>query len=122
MTKEQKRKDVENIVVSVGEGVIKEVPPKKKRKRRFLLLYLAIIVFAVYTVYALVSQHQQIAEKEAQLASLNRQIAVQEIKNDEITNIYNLSDEENKDYIEQKAREDGYLHAGERVFVNVSGE
>ena len=41
---------------------------------------------------------------------------------DEITNIYNLSDKDNEDYIEQKAKEDGYLHAGERVFVNISGD
>ena len=29
---------------------------------------------------------------------------------------------DNEDYIEQKAKEDGYLHAGERVFVNISGD
>ena len=80
------------------------------------------LVFAVYAVYALVTQYSQIDKKKSQLAELNKKISVQEIKNDEITNIYNLSDKDNEDYIEQKAKEDGYLHAGERVFVNISGD
>lgn len=109
-------------VVSDTESVVKEVTPKKKRKKKFILLYVAVFVFAVYAMYALITQYSQIEKKRSQLDSLNKQISVQEIKNDEITNIYNLSDKDNEDYIEQKAKEDGYLHAGERVFVNISGD
>ena len=107
---------------NIFEGVVKEVTPKKKRKKKFILLYVAVFVFAVYAVYALITQYSQIDKKKSQLDELNKKISVQEIKNDEITNIYNLSDKDNEDYIEQKAKEDGYLHAGERVFVNISGD
>jgi cell division protein FtsB len=123
MDKNNKALDVKDVVVSDEEVVVKEVTKKKKkRKARFVLLYVAIAVFAVYAVYALVTQYSVIDEKKAQLETLKDEITVQEIKNEEITNIYNLSDKDNEEYIEQKAKEDGYLHAGERVFVNISGE
>lgn len=122
MIEENKTNNNSDQVVSDTESVVKEVTPKKKRKKKFILLYIAVFVFAVYAVYALITQYSQIEKKRSQLDSLNKQISVQEIKNDEITNIYNLSDEDNEDYIEQKAKEDGYLHAGERVFVNISGD
>lgn len=115
-------KDTEKTVNSGEETVVKEVTGKKRKKQHMFLLYAAIAVFAVYIVYALISQYYDINEKQAELAALNDKITVQEIKNEEITNIYNLSDKDNEDYIEQKAREDGYLYAGERVFVNISGD
>ena len=122
MTEENKTKNNSEGIVTDSDSVVKEVTPKKKRKRKFILLYVAVFVFAVYAVYALITQYSQIDKIKSQLAELNKKISVQEIKNDEITNIYNLSDKDNEDYIEQKAKEDGYLHAGERVFVNISGD
>ncbi len=110
-------------VVQSGNDSIKEVKTSKKKKgSRFILLYIAIGVFTIYAVYALITQHSQINSKQSELDSLNEKISVQEIKNDELTDIYNLSDKDNKDYIEEKAKEDGYLHQGERVFVNISGD
>lgn len=122
MTEENKTKNNSEEIVTGSDSVVKEVTSKKKRKRKFILLYVAVFVFAVYAVYVLITQYSQIDKKKSQLAELNKKISVQEIKNDEITNIYNLSDKDNEDYIEQKAKEDGYLHAGERVFVNISGD
>lgn len=122
MTEENKTKNNSEEIVTGFDSVVKEVTPKKKRKKKFILLYVAVFVFAVYAVYALITQYSQIDKKKSQLDELNKKISVQEIKNDEITNIYNLSDKDNEDYIEQKAKEDGYLHAGERVFVNISGD
>lgn len=122
MTEENKTKNNSEEIVTGSDSVVKEVTPKKKRKKKFILLYVAVFVLAVYAVYALITQYSQIDKKKSQLDELNKKISVQEIKNDEITNIYNLSDKDNEDYIEQKAKEDGYLHAGERVFVNISGD
>ncbi len=134
MKQNSKTLKAENIVISdnisddfdvlqSGNDSIKEVKTSKKNKgSRFILLYIAIGVFTIYAVYALITQHSQINSKQSELDSLNEKISVQEIKNDELTDIYNLSDKDNKDYIEEKAKEDGYLHQGERVFVNISGD
>lgn len=124
MDKDNKTPIVENDLISDDEGVVKEVelPKRKKRHISAVLLYIAIGVFAIYAVYSLITQYEEINRKQEKLKSLENQITVQEIKNEELTNIYNLSDKENEEYIEQKAKEDGYLHAGERVFVNISGD
>lgn len=114
----------ENVVVSDSENVVKEVTPvkkKEKKKYRFLLIT-AVVIFALYAAYMLISQFYQIEKKQSELDALNNKISVQEIKNDKLTDIYNLSDKDNEEYIEKKAKEDGYLHAGERVFVNISGD
>lgn len=114
----------ENVVVSDSENVVKEVTPvkkKEKKKYRFLLIT-AVVIFALYAAYVLISQFYQIDKKQSELDALNNKISVQEIKNDKLTDIYNLSDKDNEEYIEKKAKEDGYLHAGERVFVNISGD
>lgn len=114
----------ENVVISDSENVVKEVTPvkkKEKKKYRFLLIT-AVVIFALYAAYMLISQFYQIEKKQSELDALNNKISVQEIKNDKLTDIYNLSDKDNEEYIEKKAKEDGYLHAGERVFVNISGD
>ena len=134
MKKRQKKLKAENIIIDdiVAEDVLEDAVTdspleevtvnRKKRGKRFILLYVAIGVFAAYAVFSLVSQHSKIESRQAELDALNEKISVQELKNDEINNIYNLSDEDNKNYIEEKAKEDGYLHRGERVFVNISGD
>ena len=112
----------ENMVVSDSENVVKEVTPVKKKKKYRFLLITAVVIFALYAAYVLISQFYQIDKKQSELDALNNKISVQEIKNDKLTDIYNLSDKDNEEYIEKKAKEDGYLHAGERVFVNISGD
>ena len=87
----------EDIVVSDSNSVVKEVTPKKKKKKYRFLLITAVVVFAVYAVYVLVSQFYQIDKKQNELDALNNKISVQEIKNNELTDIYNLSDKENED-------------------------
>lgn len=90
---------------------------------RYLLLCVAVLVFAVYSVVTLVDIYSQISEKKKELNSINEEITVQEIKNDEMSKLYNYSDEEFSRYIEQIAREElDYVKEGERVFVNVAGD
>ena len=120
--KKQNNISAEEVVASDSSSVVREITPKKQKKNYRFLLITAVVVFAVYAVYVLISQFYQIDKKQSELDALNNKISVQEIKNDELTDIYNLSDKDNEDYIEKKAKEDGYLHAGERVFVNISGD
>ena len=54
---------------------------------------------------------------------LNDEIVIQEVKNDEIKQVYELEDAENDAYIERVAREEfDYSKQGERVFINIAGE
>ncbi len=90
---------------------------------RYLVLCAVILVFAVYSVVTLVDLYSQIAQKKNELEAINGEITIQEIKNEEMNELYNSSDEEFSDYVEQIAREDlDYIKQGERVFVNVSGD
>lgn len=77
----------------------------------------------MYAVITLVNQFVDISDKKQQLEALREQIVVQEIKNDQISEVKNYSDNELAQYIEQIAREDlDYIREGERVFVNIAGE
>lgn len=101
---------------------------KKKKssdKNRLIrvLLSAGIIVFAFYAVFTLVNQQVEIAEKKEQLDKLQNEIVVQEVKNDELKQVYELEDDENNAYIERVAREEfDYSKQGERVFINIAGE
>ena len=95
---------------------------KKKKgldKKRFfsVTLSLILIVFAFYAVFTLVNQQVEISEKK------EHEIVIQEVKNDELKQVYELEDEENDAYIERVAREEfDYSKQGERVFINIAGD
>ncbi len=106
-----------------SQSFIKEVKLPKVKKKSYILLYIAIFAFAIYAVITLVNQYVEISDKKQQLAELNQQISVQEIKNEDIQAVKNYTGEELDDYIEKIAREElEYIEQGERVFVNISGE
>ncbi len=89
----------------------------------YILLCVVVLVFAVYSVVTLVDTYSQIADKKAELEAINDEIVIQEIKNDEMSDLYNSSDKEFSQYVEQIARDElDYIRPGERVFVNVSGD
>ena len=102
----------------------------KKKEIKFLnfdlkhiVLCGVVLIFAVYSVVTLISLYSQIGQKKSELESIKDEIAIQEIKNEEMNELYNSSDEEFSGYIEQIAREDlDYIKDGERVFVNVAGD
>ncbi|MBQ7965349.1 MAG: septum formation initiator family protein [Ruminococcus sp.] len=90
---------------------------------RYIVLCVVVLVFAVYSVVTLIDLYSQIGEKKSELDTLNDEIAIQEIKNEEMNDLYNSSDEEFSKYVEEIAREDlDYIKDGERVFVNISGD
>lgn len=101
---------------------------KKESKKlphglKYIVLCVVVLIFAVYSVVTLVDLYSQIGEKKSELDAINDEITIQEIKNEEIDDLYNSSDEEFSKYVEQIAREDlDYIKQGERVFVNVAGD
>lgn len=112
-----------NVNASKTSPEIKEVKFTVKKKRNMWLLYLVIFGFAVYSVITIVNQSIAIEAKKAELQRINNKIVVQEIKNDDLKEVNNFTEQEKEEYIEQVARDtNGYVKSGERVFINVSGE
>ena len=90
---------------------------------RYIVLCVVVLVFVIYSVVTLIDLYSQIGEKKGELEALNDEIAIQEIKNEEMNDLYNSSDEEFSKYVEEIAREElDYIREGERVFVNISGD
>lgn len=93
---------------------------KGEKPRRSILLRIAIFAFAVYALMLLVQQQAKISAKKQELASVQQQINIQEIKNDDLKNALGSGQ---SDYIEKAAREGlGFSKPGERVFVNIAGK
>lgn len=92
------------------------------RLTRVLLIVLFVGVL-IYSVITFATTQSQLSEKRKELESINKQIEIQEIKNEEMNKLYNYSGDQLSDYIEQIARDElDYVKQGERVFVNVSGD
>ncbi|MGN0559095.1 MAG: septum formation initiator family protein [Acutalibacteraceae bacterium] len=102
---------------------LKEVKVQKQKKKNFWLLYLVIFGFAVYSVITLVNQSIAIEAKKAELQKIRDEIVIEEIKNDEMSEVNNFSEEQKAEYIEEEARDIyGYIKPDERVFIIVSGD
>ena len=93
---------------------------KIKRVKRSIVLRIALGVFAIYVVGALIAQQVQIAEKKQQLETMQQQLVIQEITNDEKQAFLESDD---LSYVERIARESlDYAKPGERIFINISGK
>lgn len=95
---------------------------KKKKRARSILLRVAIAAFCLYMVVAVVNQQVQIRKQEATLASIEQQVNVQEIKNEDIRHEMENAGQSDE-YIERVARESLNLaKSGERIFVCPEGD
>ncbi len=65
---------------------------KDNKKLLSFIISIGVIVFAFYAVVTLVNQQLKIAEKKEELESLKNEIMIQEVKNDDLNNVYNLED------------------------------
>lgn len=114
--------DKEKVIQEVDLDESKKQNKQKKKKKSFLL-YIALIAFSVYAVVTLVNQQLQINQKESELDELENSIVVQEVKNKEISKVYNSDDKDNAKYIEKFAREEfDYANKDERIFINIAGD
>ncbi len=104
--------------------VVREVESEKKPdKKRKIIFGICFGVFALYAGVTLISQQLQISQKQAELSQLEDNILIQEVKNSEVADVYNSSDEENEEYIKRIARQElGYAEPDERIFINIAGE
>lgn len=89
----------------------------------YILIAIAAVAFLIYSMVSIIGIKSQIRERKAELDELKEQITVQEIKNEDIQQLYNSTGSDFSTLAEQIARDDlGYIKDGERVFVNVAGD
>jgi Septum formation initiator len=94
----------------------------KKKNRKNIVLKVAVLTFVVYIVFTLVNQQVEINSKQKQVDSVKQQIALQEMKNQEMKQVLDSGEQGNNDYIERVARQDlDYANPDERVFINIAG-
>ena len=116
----EKKKDVQ----TQNDAKIEEVKPKKrKRNKKYLLFFAAGFAFIIYAAFTLISQSIEINQKRQERDKLQEQKEIVVIDNEDLEKMENLSGDELKEYIEDKARKEyDYIKPGERVFYNISGD
>lgn len=79
---------------------------------------LCIIALAVYCAFTIIGNVSDINRTNSQASEVSEQISQKKKENEELKAI---RDSENKDeYMEQKAREKGYVKDGESVYYDIS--
>lgn len=95
---------------------------KKRRKKASVIAKIAVLGLSVYVFFTFINQQIQINKKKAEYDQINKEIVVQEIKNEELSKVLNSDAKESQEYIERMARKNlDFAKEGERVFVNISG-
>ena len=90
------------------------------KSKNFIKLVIGILFLGLvsYCSYTLISNYSDISRLNAQAAELNTQYENQLKENERIKAILDSDDKD--EYIEQKAREKGYVKDGEIVFYDIS--
>ena len=102
---------------------MKVIEGKKNRKKVRIFLYIAAAAVVVYLIISIISQQVQIGQKEAQLAEIQQQLSVQNLRNDELKDALDAGLNASSDYIKRVARQSlDFAKPGERIFVNISGD
>lgn len=97
---------------------IKELFKNSKHLRRLLVIVPLVALF-MYCGATLVNQSADISRMQKQKQELSAQLDAQQEDN---ARLQEIVDSDNKDdYIEQKAREKGYVKSDEVVFYDISG-
>lgn len=95
---------------------------KKRRKKASVIAKIAVLGLSIYVFFTFINQQIQINKKKAEYDQINKEIVVQEIKNEELSKVLNSDAKESQEYIERIARKNlDFAKEGERVFVNISG-
>ena len=94
---------------------------KKKTKNVNPLAYIFVLLFAVYTVYSLISLQTSIKAKELEAATLQANIDSQKTYNSSVQDL--LAAENDDAYVADIARDMlGYVMPGDKVFVDISSK
>lgn len=94
---------------------------KRKKKNVNPLAYIFVLLFAVYTVYSLISLQTSIEAKEQEAAALLADIDSQKTYNTSVEDL--LAAENDDSYVADIARDMlGYVMPGDKVFVDISSK
>ena len=111
-----------NIYVEYCVGGFKVKAKQEKVKSKKTIVKIIIICLAVvlvgYCSFALISNFASIGVLKSQKDELNDKYTQQVTENEKIKDILDSDDKD--EYIEQKAREKGYVKDGEVVYYDIS--
>lgn len=91
----------------------------KNRKFKIAAVAVPLVVLFIFCSAGIVSQYADISRLKKQEADYSAQLAEQEEENQALEEI--LDSEDKDEYIEQKAREKGYVKSDEIVFYDIAG-
>lgn len=91
----------------------------KNRKFKIAAVAVPLVVLVIFCSAGIVSQYSDISRLKKQEADYSAQLAEQEEENQALEEI--LDSEDKDEYIEQKAREKGYVKSDEIVFYDIAG-
>ncbi len=101
-------------------------PEKQTKKRTNWILWIASMALVIYVIVTIVDQNVKIYNARAELDRLNDTISLQEIKIDELKEVADAVEEDNfdkfDDYIEKKARLNGFVKEDEVVYITIAGD
>lgn len=89
------------------------------KKTKFFLIGGVLLCMFFYCCSVIIGQVTDISRLNAQKTSYEQQIEAQKQENEELDEI--LQSENKDEYMEQKAREKGYVKSNEIVFYDISG-
>lgn len=94
---------------------------KKKSDKSGLFFRVALLIFAIYTLYSMISLQSELVAVRAELKQKQEEIAQRQISNEELENL--LSNGTQKELIERAARDKlDYVYANEEVYEDISGK
>lgn len=92
---------------------------RENRKMRIIAIAVPLIILFFICAGLVVSQSADISRLKKQEAAYAQELAAQQAENEKLEAILDSDDKD--DYIEQKAREKGYVKSDEIVFYDISG-
>ena len=101
--------------ISLKQRVLKTIKSKSFVKIVIAIFFLGLVAYCSYT---LISNYSDISRLNAQAVELEEQYEEQLNENEKIKAI--LDSEDKDEYIEQKARDKGYVKEGEIVYYDIS--
>lgn len=90
---------------------------EKKQRRSFIVIFFVIVLCACFAI-PLLSGIKNVKEAKAEKAALEAAVIAGQAENDALNDKINSG---NKDeYVEEIARENGYIMPGEKVYQDIS--
>lgn len=93
----------------------------KTSEKSSLLIRVALLIFAIYTLYSMITLQSELISSRAELKLKQEEIAQRQISNRELEDL--LSNGTQKELIERAARDKlNYVYANEEIYEDISGK